>query len=361
MNQIQPLKYNNSFDGIRGFAVILVGLFHGSYGYFPGGFIGVDLFFVLSGYLITSLLHIEYVSSGTLNLSRFYLRRALRLIPALIVCVVLSNILWPYTVLMPGHIQSVATLSALFYFTNFLFDYVCGNMAHLWSLAVEEHFYFMWPATVLFVLFVRPLRSRIRIMWILIILFTLFRIVVLQFKGELAYGIFQIDPYLFTFCRIDSILIGAQLFFVLSDRDSSISVARKSTDTIVIITLLLALVTFSFLVEIYSPLWLGGGFVLTNLICVWIVFIAIRNPNHKLLANQIIGWVGKRSYGIYLFHFPIFLALETFRTPQSMSNFLLVSLLRFGLSFGFAALSYALVERPILRLKSKLKPVNPAL
>jgi len=344
------IQHVESFDGVRGFAVIIVALYHGSYGFVPGGFIGVDLFFVLSGYLITSLLQREFFSTGNISLSKFYARRALRLIPAMIICVIFCNILWSYTVLPNGNIQSMATISSLLYFTDLMSDYVCGNMAHLWSLSVEEHFYLIWPFALLFILFRMPAGRRMTTLIVLILGFSGLRIVIYEYAGKLIFGMFRIDPYTFTLCRIDAILLGALVFFFMS-RGKGITFEPKPYDMAFIIILLAAFLTFSFTVDIMNPYWLSGGFLVTNALSALVVFLAIRNPFQAILSNQWLRWLGKRSYGFYLFHFPIFLVLERLRIHHSLSNLTMVTSLRFGVSFGVTALSYQFVEQPFLRFK----------
>ncbi len=347
-------KYIKSFDGLRALAILLVMVFHGSYGLFPGGFIGVDLFFVLSGYLITSLLYEEYKTSGTISFSKFYIRRALRLFPVLIVCVVLANALWPYTPLDPGHNRRIATLASLFYFNNLVIDYICGNMNHLWSLSVEEHFYFIWPVTVFFFLFRISERKRIAVLIALILTLTIFRIVTLGFRQELIFDVFWIDPYGFTLCRIDSIIMGALLFFLVSDEKiPSEAITAKGIDMMPVAILLVLFIAFGFGVGYNNPYWLNGGFVVTNIICTVAVFFAIGNPDHPLLTNNIIRWIGKRSYGIYAYHFPVFYFLEGFRLHHSAANFAVITLLRFTISFGIAAFSYDFIEQPILKYKNR--------
>lgn len=346
------LQHVQSFDGIRGFAVIVVAFYHGSYGFVPGGFIGVDLFFVLSGYLITSLLQHEFFSTGSISLSKFYTRRALRLIPAMIICVIFCNVLWSYTPLPAGNIQSMATISSLLYFTDLMSDYVCGNMAHLWSLSVEEHFYLIWPFAALFILFKMPEHKRITTLVVLILAFSALRIVVFEFTNQLIFGMFRIDPYTFTLCRIDAILFGALIFFFVSASTArGVTFERKPYDAVIIIVLLIAFLIFSFTVNIMNPYWRAGGFLVTNTLSGLVILLAVRNPFQGILSNKWLSWLGKRSYGFYLFHFPIFLALERFRVHHSISNLLMVTSLRFGVSFGVTALSYQFVERPFLRLK----------
>jgi peptidoglycan/LPS O-acetylase OafA/YrhL len=100
-------------------------------------------------------------------------------------------------------------------------------------------------------------------------------------------------------------------------------------------------------------LWLLGGFAGTNLVCAAIVVIALRNPNHPLLSHRFVKWLGVRSYGIYLYHMPIFFALEVFRAHHDLVNFFVVTFFRFSLSIAFAALSYQYLELPFLRYKSR--------
>lgn len=345
-----------SFDTLRAFAILLVMVFHGSYGIFRGGFIGVDLFFVLSGYLITSLLHREYLSSADISLSKFYARRALRLFPPLIICVVLSNILWASTEFDPGTDRIVSTLSALFYFTNLLDVKVLGNMVHLWSLSVEEHFYLIWPITVLFFLFKMSVRRCITFLIVLILVIAVFRVITFYNADRLVYGIFRINPYGFTLCRIDGILLGALLYFIMSDPKINHQIGEsKPGDLVVGVILFSSFILFGFTIAISSSYWLSGGFVLTNILCTLTVLIAVRNPNHKLLSSKILGWIGKRSYGIYAYHFPIFMASEGLRVHHSIRNFLGVSLLRFALTIGLAAFSYDFIEQPILKLKQRFE------
>lgn len=344
----------SAFDGLRGLAVFSVMIFHGSYGYFPGGFLGVDLFFVISGYLITSLLYVEFEEKRSISFGKFYARRALRLIPALIIGIILANLLWDYTELPPGYDRTIATLAGLFYFTNLVFDYVCGNLNHLWSLSVEEHFYLIWPVTVAYFLFKLTNKNKIIFLVILIFASTLFRIVAFHFQHDWVFGIFWIDPYGFTLCRIDGILLGALLYFVGLQYPQIVSNSRDNyMDSVWMLILFVTFVGLGVKVSLYDEGWLTGGFVLTNLLCVAIVLLAVRNPNHRILSNGILRWIGNRSYAIYLYHFPIFLVMERFRVPHSMSNLLIITLLRFGAAFALAAVSYYYVEQPILKLKKK--------
>ncbi|WP_345948338.1 acyltransferase [Mucilaginibacter sp. PAMB04274] len=185
------LTYLKSLDGVRCFAIIIVLLFHGFYGTLKGGWLGVDLFFVLSGYLITSLLEIEIANTKKLSFKKFYIRRLLRLLPPLLVCILLANILWSYT--NPGNPNRyLASLAAFFYFANLTPD-VLGSLSHLWSLSVEEHFYFIWRALIFYLISKLKFSHRIYFILLLIVLVSALRLFLFNYDGVISYGIFRIE------------------------------------------------------------------------------------------------------------------------------------------------------------------------
>ncbi len=346
----QRFQYTQSFDGLRCIAVLCVLLTHASPGFLKGGWIGVDLFFVLSGYLITSLLQNECYASGNISFAKFYARRALRLFPPLLICVTMANVLWRYTPhYYVGANQLLATSAGLFYFANLVPWRVLGLLQHLWSLSVEEHFYLVWPIIVSAFLFQTPSRSRVFFLTLTVFFIGAFRIFVFHFK--LTYGLFVIDSYTFTLCRMDAILMGALLAIVLSHSNVK---SRKNANLHwflgVLLCLLATVVLFVHQSNIY---WRNGGFIFTNLLCLFVVAIAAKHPNQPLLCTNILRWIGRRSYGIYLYHFPIFIALEVLRREHSAVNYLLVTVLRFAMTIFAAEVSYRFIELPILRYKKR--------
>jgi peptidoglycan/LPS O-acetylase OafA/YrhL len=345
----QRFQYTPSFDGLRGIAVLCVLLTHAS-PWFKGGWIGVDLFFALSGYLITSLLQNEYYASGHISFAKFYARRALRLFPPLLVCLAMANLLWAYTPeYYVGANRLLATLAGLFYFANLVQWKVLGMLQHLWSLSVEEHFYLVWPMIVSAFLFKITLSHRILFLVLTGCFIATVRIFVFQF--DLAYGLFVIDAYTFTVCRMDAILMGSVLAVVLPHSDVK-SRPNVNIDCAfgVLLCLLAAIVLFVRESNIY---WRNGGFIFTDLLCLSIVAIAAKRPNQPLLSSKILCWVGRRSYGIYLYHLPIFLTLVVLRRRHSPVNYLLVTALMFAVTILVAALSYRFIERPVLRYKRR--------
>jgi len=347
----QRFQYTPTFDGLRGIAVLCVLLAHASPGFFKGGWIGVDLFFVLSGYLITSLLQNEYYASGNISFAKFYARRALRLFPPLLICVTMANVLWPYT---PHYYYAanrlLATLAGLFYFANLVPWPVLGLLQHLWSLSVEEHFYLVWPIIVSTFLFRASPRNRAFFLTITVFLIEAFRIFV--FHCKLTWGLFVINSYSFTLCRMDAILMGSLLAVVLS-HNNNVKTRRKVDIHWSLGILLCLLATIVLFVRESNIYWHNGGFIFTNLLCLSIVAIAAKNPSQPLLSSNILRWIGRRSYGMYLYHFPIFIALGILIREHSSVNYLLVTALRFAVTIFVAEVSYRFIERPVLRYKKR--------
>ena len=351
----KKFQYIPSLDVLRGFAVLLVLMLHGSYGYFKGGWVGVDLFFVISGYLITTILLNENFSTGKIAIFKFYVRRALRLFPALIICVLLSNILWSFTENYEGANRWQATIAALFYFTNFIPGNISGNMAHLWSLAVEEHFYLFWPVLISFFLSKLYLRYTLFVLTALILAITAFRICAYHFNFQFLNNLVTIDSFKFTLCRIDSIILGAILAFVLiQNKYESLAINFKIL-TFILVILLASFIFILFTVAEGDIYLRNGGFIITNLICVLTVWAAVIYPNHFLFSNRMLHWLGKKSYGIYLYHFPIFMLLEGLRVHHSLSNYLIVTSIRFIATIIVAELSYRYVELPFLKSKKRFE------
>jgi peptidoglycan/LPS O-acetylase OafA/YrhL len=314
----------------------------------------VDLFSIMSGFLITYLLYFEHSKTGEISFKNFYMGRALRLLPGLLLCVLLGNLLWTVAPLPPGSDRTITNLASLFYFSNLVVDNYLGNLPHLWSLSVEEHFYFIWPLFSLIILFKLKDKPRIVLLCVLIAMLEVFRVAAYLNRDVWRWGIFWIDPYGFTLCRIDCMLVGALIFFVLYRAKYNYGAPTPSRfDNIGLAVLGVVFVGAGLFLSFSDRLWLEGGFVGTNLVCAAIVVIALRNPNHPVLSHRFVKWLGVRSYGIYLYHMPIFYALEYFRVPHDNVNFLVVSFFRFVISIAFSALAYQYLELPFLRYKSR--------
>ncbi|MFC0518242.1 acyltransferase family protein [Mucilaginibacter angelicae] len=349
----KAFHYIPALDNIRGLAVLFVLLTHMTYGVIKGGLVGVELFFVLSGFIITSLLQAESAAYGKISIWRFYLRRALRLFPPLLICIILANVFWSYNeVSNSGSNQSFATIAALFYFINLLPEKVSGHLVHLWSLSVEEHFYLFWPLITSFFLFKFSRRNQIKVLLTLILIVSVYRFWQGHFETSFYGGLLIIDPLRFTLCSVDSILTGALLAVAMSTTAfKNFSLNNKLRNwliagCVVVFSCFLVLLTGGFIFR-------NGGFLLLDVFCAGAIFIAIKSPGHFLFSNKVLKWLGTRSYGIYVYHYVIFAVFEHFRVHNSGGNFIIISLLRIVVSLLFAELSFRLVEMPLLKFKKK--------
>lgn len=323
-----------ALDGLRALAVLPVLALHASYGNLPGGFLGVDLFFALSGFLITRLLATEHAATGTISVRDFYRRRALRLVPAMIGAVLLAGALWPFTANEPDTGWLHAAAAVLGYYANYDFWHL-GSLAPAWSLAVEGQFYLVWPAVVVLLLARR---------WPLVLVPCVIGLGSAVLRAALVGTVPLHDLYVITPTRVDSLMAGALGAMLLG---------RLPRPTWLAVPIL-ALFAIGTLTVHDADVWLyRGGFTLVAVLATWLVVLVATAPADTLLARVLslpwLRWTGTRSYGLYLYHFPLFLVVEPLRVPHDVVNFALVTVLRFALAFLVAGLSYRYLESPFRR------------
>jgi len=319
-------------DGMRAIAIILVMLFHARFPGMTGGFIGVQMFFVLSGFLITQLLLIEVMKTGQISIANFYWRRLMRLGPALMLMLVayvfLAPLLWPTA---HNHLQQ-AIVSAL-YVSDYgvAFWGVPDVLSHTWSLSVEQHFYLLWP--LLLGVALRKLKSR----ELLITLAGAYVLASLWRWASLKYG----HSWNHTYYRFDTNLSGLILGTLLSVamNDSRLAeVIRK-------VPRWLAL--FPLTIIFFLKLSWGNEFLLvygtlTAELATAIVLIFVvphRGLSYRMLSTSVLVWIGRLSYSLYLWHYPIFRFL---RVQYSWEYVVAIGV---PLSVAIAAASYYTVER----------------
>jgi peptidoglycan/LPS O-acetylase OafA/YrhL len=347
------LPYQPGLDGLRALAVAGVFLYHAGVSWMPGGFLGVDLFFVLSGYLITSLLLHEFSGEGTIDLVRFWARRARRLFPA-VALVILFALLATLTIARDdlGRTRADA-LSAIVYLTNW-HEVIASHsyfdefgrpslLQHLWSLAVEEQFYLLWPMLLMVGLRRLHPRNMIVLTGVLALASCVLMWLLYTPGGDPSRVYYGTDTRAFT------LLIGALLAFGWPSAQKALQRWTASTDVVDaagVAALIGVLVLFVTLQD-YQPWLYRGGFLLTALIGAVLV-AAVAHPGGRLaeaLGWAPLRWLGARSYGIYLWHWPI-MQLTRPDVDLSMHGPLLV-LLQAAATVGAAALSYRYVEMPI--------------
>lgn len=354
------LGYLPALDGLRAIAVLAVLFFHADLPWAPGGFLGVDVFFVLSGFLITTLLIDASVARGRPDLKQFYLRRARRLLPALFLVLIGSTFLVVTVATDNAANQQRDLPGALFYVTNWIYVFndqsyfeAIGRppmLEHLWSLAVEEQFYLIWPWV--FLLAWKLGRStRVRLFALIgALASTAAMIAISAVNGYPAN-----DPsrvYFGTDTHAMGLLLGAWLatLWVPGRVRRSVALgARASIDAAGAVALIVLLVIF-WRIDYQSPLLYFGGFLVLSALVAFLI-AAVTHPASRVgrvLGAQPWRWIGQRSYGIYLWHWPVFLVTRPdLDVPLSGTANLA---LRFGLTFALAELSYRYVEMPIREL-----------
>ncbi len=377
------LTYIPSLDGIRALSVLAVIVYHANKLWLPGGFLGVEVFFVISGYLITLLLLAESEKSGTVSLKQFWLRRARRLLPALwtvVLGVVVFAAIFQRDILGTLRGDVVAALFYGFnwfqiwvgtsYFTSFEFV----PLRHLWSLAVEEQFYLIWPIVMLIVAKFGKRRLPIvsAVFFGLAVALTVYMGVVYktgtistiadtpeQFTSLFGQSVSRVD-YLFlgTFTRSSGLLLGAALAIWWRPwlLQSSRAGASKIFDVIGVIGLVaLALMMWRFNTVIEGTdagtvgydLLFRGGFLLTDVASVGVIAAAVHPGSRffaRSLSNPVLVWLGRRSYGFYLFHWPVFQFYRRF-AGQGLTPYEFVVLVL--LALALTELSFRYIETPV--------------
>ncbi|MDQ4123386.1 MAG: acyltransferase [Acidobacteriota bacterium] len=335
------LGHRPELDGLRGIAILLVLLHHAGIPLMHGSHIGVDIFFVLSGFLITALLCQEYEKYGRISLKNFYIRRLLRLTPAL---ALLLTILGAYTVATKSGAELVKTGKAIIYTALYLSDFALafgftnlGALEHTWSLAIEEHFYLLYPLALVLV-FGKKLSRRTIFFLIgaLIIAITIHRAFLWGPSPE------EVNRVFYGFdTRADGLLIGCLLGLAASW--GKLPSVKWFTALAAALTLFLAAVFASWNSALYAY-----GLPLINLSTALVLAFALTS-RPKYLSNKVLVWVGTISYGLYLWHNLIFILVRERITESPWGILILGS----AVSVVCAALSYYLLEKPCLKLKER--------
>ena len=352
MGKDYKLRFNPALDGLRGVAILLVILSHAHVPLFEGAFFGVDLFFVLSGYLITSLLLMEMQSAGRLDYWRFYRRRFFRLMPALALflgtyCLV-APFLWPDLT----DIYSDALVSILY-----LADYGIAffdspdTLLHMWSLSVEEHFYLIWPPLLVLVLRFTPTGKAwraIALLWLLSSLWRIFWVL----EGQQFYEIFfRFDT------RVSGLFAGALLAALLVEKPQFYETMKAQRSYAMWLPLAVPLLMALEWDNHDAMIW-GIPVVECAAVVVLLAVHQHRGLVYEMLTAPVLMKLGQWSYGIYLWHYPV---VRYLRADYSWPVVVVAGL---AISTLLAALSFYTIERWAMRMrdagKPPLKPAGPA-
>jgi peptidoglycan/LPS O-acetylase OafA/YrhL len=343
------LPYAPALDGLRALCVAMVILYHADVSWLGGGFLGVEVFFVLSGFLITSLLRNELSVTGRVNLIQFWKRRARRLLPAL--WVLLAAISLYAACFLPNEIWRLRyeVLAGFAYVANWYFSFahysyfeMVGRpslLTHLWSLAIEEQFYLLWPG--LFLLASR----RFRAASLGVLAMVLAAASCAWMAARFTPGVDPSAIYYDSAARASAILLGASLAFLGNERIPRISaVAADLLGWCGLCGLVGACVWYS---EADAFVF-RGGLVLVDL-CSLAVIVACVHPQarflQRFLSFEPLRLIGTRSYGLYLWHWPVAaLTRPGVDVPLDVPQTLV---LRLVLSGVLTELSYRLIEEPV--------------
>ena len=353
------MSHLDGLDGLRALAIIAVVAYHLDPTWLPGGFLGVDAFFVVSGFLITSLLQREASTRGSIDLKRFWVRRARRLLPALAVCVTVSILVARLVhrdllVHLPRQVAGALTFS-----TNWIeigagssyFDQTSPQLfMNFWSLAVEEQFYLLWPLAVAG-LVASAVALRVRLGLTLAAAAVSTALMAAWFvPGQDATRV-----YYGTDTHLMGLMLGAALAFAwASPRRAWLGTdawQRWRRPAIAGSLAVLALLTMTLTEE--TPLTFRGGIALASVATAVLIagLLPVGDETsrwRRLMGAPALGWVGRRSYGIYLWHWPVIVIVgEDIRTAPGTPGHLASRLWSVLVTLALADLSYRFVEAPV--------------
>ena len=344
---MSSIKYQPHIDGLRALAVLSVFIFHLEGSYLPGGFLGVDIFFVISGYLITSIIYKEKLADQFL-FKTFYIRRCKRILPPLFL-VLLFTLIVGYKILLPYDFYKLAIsmLSVVSFSANVQYsmragDYFSGDssewpLLHTWSLAVEEQYYFVFPA-LLFLLIVKlPRHLNLILLGILILSFS-----IAEFMSRTP-GLQSFSYYLII-TRMGELLVGSLLALMQAQ-----GIIKRSSSSMITSIALLGI--FALFFQIDEQTVFPGYIALLLCLLTAILINSKSSVTRLLLENKLIIFVGLISYSLYLFHWPVLafarylFNIESHKIP--LPEYMQV--LSVATVFLLSISSYYLIEQPLRR------------
>ena len=342
------ITYQPALDGVRALAVLAVLFFHGEVAGFGGGYLGVSVFFTLSGFLITSLLAAETDSRGSVRLGAFYARRARRLLPASVLLVVLVMI----ASIVTDWFDAVADLRAhivgsLLQVANWVFLATDGSyqellqqaagaaspLEHYWSLAIEEQFYWLWPVAFVGLWKLgRTSRGRLALLGAVTAGFVVVAPVTAAVWGSDA-------AYWASPARAAEILLGAFLALAVAGR--TVSPRLWVLAPVALAALAVCVVTFP---AAGGPAYSGWLPAIGALSALLLLGLQVDSPVRAACSVAPLVWLGRISYGVYLFHWPIFVVVNDERTGIDGPA---LFALRMALTLAVAQVSFTFFEQPI--------------
>lgn len=347
-------RYMPGIDGLRALSVIAVIAYHLDLNWAPGGLIGVGIFFVLSGYLITDQIIQRWKQDRRLDLKDFWIRRARRLLPAMFVMLFLTA-MW---LLLFDRSRLAALqgdfISSTLYFNNWwlIFHDVSyfesfgppSPIGHLWSLAIEEQFYFIWPLVIIVGLRLAPQRGKLIVMCLTGAFLSALAMALIYQPG--------VDPsrvYYGTDTRAFALLIGAALALAWPSQNLTDKISRSSryildfSGAIGLITLILMI----WRTNEYGQFLYYGGLVLVSILSAIVIAVLAHPASRlaKIMSYKPLRWIGVRSYSIYIWHYPVIILTNPTVDTGGFDGFRV--LFQLGVSLLLASLSWKYIEEPI--------------
>ena len=341
------LAYNPALDGLRAVAILLVILSHAHAPMFDGAFFGVDLFFVLSGYLITSLLLKELHANGRIDFWQFYRRRFYRLMPPLaaflaVYCLVAP---WIWPDLEDVYSDSLVSLLYLADYGVAFFDSP-DTLLHMWSLSVEEHFYLIWPVALLWLARRSTPQSLWRSIAVLFALGWAWRAACVLLGQEFYEIFFRFDT------RTTGLLLGSMLAALAMAEHPLLARMQQHLPRLMWVPLAVPLLMAMEWGDMGPMVW---GLTVVE-VAALVVLVAVRPAQgliYEMLSSPTLVKIGKLSYGIYLWHYPVVRWLRAeFAWPVTV-------VLGFVISTALAALSFYTIERWALRRRDAAAAKQP--
>jgi peptidoglycan/LPS O-acetylase OafA/YrhL len=354
----------SGLDGLRGFAVLLVLACHFGL-HAQGGIVGVDVFFVISGFLITSLLLKEREKTGRISFRDFWVRRAYRLFPALVCAIVFAVLLSKWALPAERHQTLLAIPPVLLYIGNwwavFGPQHSLGLLSPDWSLAVEEQFYVVWPLVA--ALWLAHTAHRRRAAIVIGVLSVLDVVLLFAASSVLHWS----NVYMRTDTHAMGLLAGSALALFLT-RGHAVMLTPRRARNLQRLALLAVLAIVGVALAVRQtpaaepPMLVALAITMGTLAAVVLLVGLVLVPNGwltQLFENRVAKWIGVRSYGIYLFNYPIAVILLAHLHTHNLSR---LTLTGFGImaSIAVAAASYRWVERPFLARKARYSAARTA-
>jgi peptidoglycan/LPS O-acetylase OafA/YrhL len=342
------LGHRPALDGVRGIAILAVLAVHTNHllgwSLLQGGSIGVDIFFVLSGFLITSILLDEWNKTGSIKLGRFYLRRFLRLVPALLLLVATVHLAanFLYSPQEAANTRRAAPL-ALFYVTDFAIvsfpNIQLGALRHTWSLAMEEQFYLVWPPILILLLKIGSSKKQLILLTVLLALASaVHRAALYQYGSSVVRTYYGVDA------RADSLLIGCAMGMAVTWGLLG-SMHRVTAPALFLLGVVIIASDYD------TPFMHQAGFTIVAAATALIILNLVSTETRflrRILESATLVWIGRISYGVYLWHYAVFKWVKYLSAPWPVK--LILALLT---TFLVASLSFYLLESPLLRIKKR--------